>query len=58
MFLSHALERQTVGLRDLATDAADAGRYFAVRFVTVELGVFDATRGRLLTPRERRHLAW
>jgi hypothetical protein len=57
VFLSHALERQTVGLRDLAGDAAGAGRYFAVRFVTVELGVFDATRGRLLTPRQRRHLA-
>jgi transposase InsO family protein len=58
VFLSHALERQTIGLRDLATDAAAAGRYFAVRFVTIELGVFDAARGRLLTPRERRHLAW
>jgi transposase InsO family protein/transposase-like protein len=58
VFLSHALERQTVGLRDLAADAADAGRYFAVRFVTVELGVLDATRARLLTPRQRRHLAW
>jgi putative transposase len=57
VFLSHALERQTVGLRDLAADAAAAGRYWAVRFVGVELGVFDADRGRLLTPRERRHLA-
>jgi transposase InsO family protein len=56
VFLSHALERQTVGLRDLAADAAAAGRYWAVRFVSVELGVFDAARGRLLTPRERRHL--
>jgi hypothetical protein len=56
VILSHALERQTVGLRDLAADAAAAGRYWAVRFVTVELGVFDAGRGRLLTPRERRHL--
>jgi transposase InsO family protein len=56
VFLSHALDRQTVGLRPLAAGGADAARYWAVRFVTVELGVFDAGRGRLLTPRERRHL--
>ena len=65
VFLSHALEGQAVGLRDLraAGDAAGdeaggggGGRYFEVRFATVELGVFDAGRGRLLRPRERRHL--
>jgi putative transposase len=61
-FLSHALEGQTVGLRDLYAGAdgiAAAGggaRYFAVRFMNVELGVFDARRGRMLRPRERRHL--
>jgi transposase InsO family protein len=56
-FLSHALEGEAVGLRDVYADAAGAGRYWAVRFATVELGVFDATRGRMLRPRERRHLA-
>jgi len=56
VFLSHALEGQTVGLRDLCEGAEDAGRYWAARFVTIELGVFDADRGRMLRPRERRHL--
>ena len=56
VFLSHALEGQTVGLRDLCEALEGAGRYFAVRFVTIELGVLDAGRGRMLRPRERRHL--
>lgn len=56
MFLSHALEGQAVGLRDLHDGAEGAGRYFAVRFMSVELGVFDARRRRMLTPRQRRHL--
>ena len=56
VFLSHALEGQTVGLRDLRGGEEGAGRYFAVRFAAVELGVFDASRGRMLRPRERRHL--
>ena len=55
-FLSHALEGQTVGLRDLRAGADGAGRYFVVRFMKVELGVFDARRGRMLRPRERRRL--
>jgi transposase InsO family protein len=56
VFLSHALEGQTVGLRDLRESAEGAGRYWATRFVTIELGVLDAKRGRMLRPRERRHL--
>jgi transposase InsO family protein len=55
-FLSHALEGQAVGLRDLRVGGDGAGRYFAIRFATLELGVFDARRGRMLRPRERRHL--
>jgi transposase InsO family protein len=53
VFISHALEGETIGLRPL--DAA-ADRYWLVRFASLELGVFDATRGRLLRPREARHL--
>ena len=44
---------RAAGLRaDAVADAVGAGRYFAVRFMTVELGVFDARRGRMLRPRE------
>lgn len=59
VFLSHALEGETIGLRPLAADAAEAAaadRYWRVCFASLELGVFDANRGRLLRPRERRHL--
>ena len=60
VFVSHALECETVGLGPLASvDPAGppvAGRYWRVRFAALDLGVFDAGRGRLLTPRERRHL--
>jgi transposase InsO family protein len=63
VFLSHALAGQTVGFLPLGTDPARCaggpgrgGRYWAVRFARVELGVFDEQRGRLLRPRERRHL--
>jgi transposase InsO family protein len=68
VFVSHALEHQTIGLRQLtepsegceqerasaATTAAD--RYWLVWFASMELGVFDVSRGRMLCPRERRHL--
>ena len=58
VFLSHALEGQAVGLRDLREGLEGGGRYFAVRFAAVELGQLDADRGRLLRPRERRHLTF
>jgi transposase InsO family protein len=71
VFLSHALAEQTVGLAplpplpaaadhdpndDLNDDDAAERRYWRVRFASLDLGVLDAARGRLLTPRERRHL--
>jgi hypothetical protein len=69
VFVSHALEHQTVGLgrmiepsvdgeqeRSRRTPMAAADRYWLVRFASMELGVFDVSRARLLCPRERRHL--
>jgi transposase InsO family protein len=56
VFLSHALEGETIGLRPLAPADAAADRYWRVCFASLELGVFDANRGRLLRPREERHL--
>jgi transposase InsO family protein len=61
VFVSHALEGETIGLRPLQSPdddvaAAAVGRYWLVRFASLELGVFDAVRGRLLRPREKRHL--
>jgi transposase InsO family protein len=66
VFVSHALECETIGLGPLevagpddgpsSSAAAGAGRYWRVRFAGLDLGVFDAGRGRLLRPRERRHL--
>jgi transposase InsO family protein len=56
VFLSHALEGETIGLRPLDPAGAAAGRYWRVCFTTLELGVFDASRGRVLRPREERHL--
>jgi transposase InsO family protein len=65
IFVSHALEGETIGLRRLVESAPqlqheeseDAEkRYWIVRFVTTDLGVFDAKRIRMLSPREQRHL--
>jgi transposase InsO family protein len=68
VFVCHALEEEAVGLAPLAAPGDDddeppasasafkTWRYWRVWFMRLELGVFDATRGRLLRPRERRHL--
>jgi transposase InsO family protein len=60
VFVSHALEDETIGLGPLELAkpkrSSAAGRYWLVRFATLDLGVFDAERGRLLRPREKRHL--
>jgi len=68
VFLSKALGDQTVGLGAIVAPAERCGdddghgwspsaaRYLLVRFATLELGVLDTVRGRLLRPREKRHL--
>lgn len=64
LFLSHALEKQTIGLcawgDDEPTDGpvpVESKRYWQMYFGPVELGMFDAKRERMLSVRERRHLA-
>jgi len=64
VFVSHALEGQTIGLTPLLPRATteqettrdSEDRYWRVHFASLELGIFDAKRRRLLRPREQRHL--
>jgi len=62
VFLGKALAGQAVALGPLGPEDEAAeleprpARYRVVRFGEVDLGVLDVGRGRLLTPRERRHV--
>ena len=54
VWLSKVLAEQVIGLQVL--DQAASEDYWRVRFGPVEIGVLDPRRGRLLRPREQRHL--
>jgi transposase InsO family protein len=60
--LSKVLSEQVIALRALeevcgSSPASENENFWMVRFGTIELGILDVHRGRMLRPRERRHLA-
>jgi transposase InsO family protein len=60
--LSKVLREQVIGIKALEPSACDSSpklaseNFWMVRFGTIELGILDIDRGRMLRPRERRHL--